>query len=167
MNDCPECQKLRDINNNLQQIIAIVKSDLASGEQRLDEFIANANDLLKKITTQAQEMGLYDSQRMKRLKELGFIGCLNDSGVTSQNYKELLGPDFPFGPIPHWIKCEDRLPEDNEYVLAFGENEIAVMQFRKTSDGRHKKVMGYFQNIERGEIIEATHWMPLPETPHE
>lgn len=28
-----------------------------------------------------------ESERMKRLKEARLIGCLNDTGVTSENYK--------------------------------------------------------------------------------
>ena len=30
------------------------------------------------------------SSRMARLKKAGLIGCLNDTGITSSNYKEII-----------------------------------------------------------------------------
>jgi len=37
---------------------------------------------------------IMESERMNRLKECELIGCLNDSGVTSENYKNFLNqPD--------------------------------------------------------------------------
>ena len=30
------------------------------------------------------------SNRMAKLKKAGFIGCLNETGVTSSNYKEII-----------------------------------------------------------------------------
>lgn len=38
-----------------------------------------------------QATGEKKSDRYIRLEELGLIGCLNDSGVTSENYKEKIG----------------------------------------------------------------------------
>ena len=90
---CPVCESYD----------AFAKS--AQGQEALCKEIER-KEALDELTAQAQEMGLYDnleSIRLKRLKELGLVGCLNDSGITSENYKEHIGA-FPFGPIPHWEK---------------------------------------------------------------
>lgn len=34
------------------------------------------------------------SRRMKRLKDAGLIGCLNDTGVDSSNYKEIIRQSY-------------------------------------------------------------------------
>jgi len=34
------------------------------------------------------------SNRMAKLKKAGLIGCLNDTGVTSNNYKEIIHGSF-------------------------------------------------------------------------
>lgn len=50
-----------------------------------------------------------------------------------------------------WIRIEDRLPEDNEFILAY--------------DPKMKKI-----NLIRGEYIRfgyASHWKSLPEAPDE
>ena len=83
---CPKCKETQETNQYLKKIIALIKGDLAYGEKKLEEFIANAKQLEKKL--------------------------------------EASTPDFPFGPIPHWVKCSERLPEQEGDYLVKTKNQI-------------------------------------------
>ena len=61
------------------------------------------------------------TRRMDRFKECGLLGCFDGTGVTSENYKEILNMDCPNcedGTIclcdtcnrTQWISMKDRLP---------------------------------------------------------
>ena len=52
-----------------------------------------------------------------------------------------------------WISVEERLPEDDETVLTWGDLQIVMM------DWRHENKWCCFGDV--------THWMPLPEPPKE
>lgn len=67
-----------------------------------------------------------------------------------------------------WIKVKDKLPKNNEYVLACDVSDIFILKFHQTTDRRHKKREGYFgsSNFEEN-FGEITHWIPLPELPEE
>ena len=69
--------------------------------------------------------------------------------------------------MSEWIKCSERMPEDGEQVLCWftplGKDKshptILYYKAEKESD-RHS----HFSPI-REDLI--THWMPLPEPPHD
>ncbi len=63
-----------------------------------------------------------------------------------------------------WIKCSDLLPNNNEWVLIYID-DIYISQFIQTSDRRHKKRSGIFENHNEDFTNCPTHWMPLPEKP--
>jgi hypothetical protein len=70
--------------------------------------------------------------------------------------------------MTQWIKCSDRLPEDNEYVLAYDGSDIYLLKFNQDSDKRHKIRNGYFRSSSEEEWFdEIKCWMPLPEPPEE
>lgn len=55
-----------------------------------------------------------------------------------------------------WIKCSDRLPENDEYVLVFNKGPCAIyINAYSTCNCRWL--------LER--CRDVTHWMPLPEFP--
>jgi len=56
-----------------------------------------------------------------------------------------------------WIKCSDRLPEDDVLVLATDGNSVGI--------GRcNWGIVEYLWIIQR-EFGKITHWQPLPEPP--
>lgn len=63
-----------------------------------------------------------------------------------------------------WIKCSERLPKNNEYVLVWDSSYIFISKFVQTTDKRHKIRSGYFED-NHGYMNIVTHWMPLPELP--
>jgi len=65
--------------------------------------------------------------------------------------------DFPFGPIPHWVKCSERLPDEGQWVLLYS-NDIYFGHL--TRDGHH-----WIADEEDWLLNEFTHWMPLPPPP--
>ena len=112
-----------------------------------------------------REEMLMDFIKRKKQECPESIACISELPQTAINVKELKmswDPAFPFGPIPHWIKCSERLPEINQRVLVYqndgvhGGNEIDIDY--RTED--------HFWN-EQGCHCDITHWMPLPELPHE
>ncbi len=64
-----------------------------------------------------------------------------------------------------WISVKTRLPEDGQKVICFGYNDIEILKFIQTTDGRHKKRSGYFEWD--NSFLDVTHWMPLPKDPEE
>lgn len=69
--------------------------------------------------------------------------------------------------IMGWIKCSDRLPQEEENVLLIDFNgDIFAGYFT----GKDKWEQPEFQTIpanEYDEVCSATHWMSLPEKPGE
>ena len=72
-------------------------------------------------------------------------------------------PDFPFGPIPHWINVDDQKPEPFKVVLLSGKGWIGYGGYRPDQDTfiMHP-IDGYTEK--KGWV---THWMPLPPPPKE
>ena len=55
-----------------------------------------------------------------------------------------------------WISVKDRLPEDKDYVvIAFGDTHGGV---------RHVDMI-HATHFHHNKTLDATHWMPLPESP--
>lgn len=61
-----------------------------------------------------------------------------------------------------WIKCSDRLPEMNRWVLCYGQNHFNLTGgFIVQSWMAHtNKDLDWFS-------VMFTHWMPLPEPPNQ
>ena len=60
-----------------------------------------------------------------------------------------------------WIKCEDKMPDNNTDCLVVDDGDVCFAHF----------IIGY-NNIpyfnstdDNGEYKNVTHWMPLPEAP--
>lgn len=76
-----------------------------------------------------------------------------------------------------WISIDDKLPENNQIVLASGKNRVLLCQFeigRKNEDGifmKNERIF-YFRRkvipimesdrITMPYFTDITHWMPLP-----
>ena len=62
--------------------------------------------------------------------------------------------NYPFGPIPNWVKCEERLPENDDLVLIW---DGSYMAFGMYLD----KVWVDKKWIKKNVIA----WMPIPKPP--
>lgn len=60
-----------------------------------------------------------------------------------------------------WISVNDRLPEEGEHVIAC-DKEKAVCEAMLSVDG--KFCWSVFWG-DWGDLMDVTHWMPLPEPP--
>ena len=58
--------------------------------------------------------------------------------------------------MTNWIKCGDRMPEENIRVLTYAEGRIEIAQ---------RDEMGWYSSELWFDFDEVTHWMPLPEPP--
>ena len=67
--------------------------------------------------------------------------------------------DAPIIPAPRWVRCEEEMPKDGEWVLVWGDGfHVPVEVFREHGawlDSQFEKFTG------------VTHWMQLPEPPQE
>jgi len=95
-----------------------------------------------------------------------------------QDWERANKPDFPFGPIPHWVKCSEHPPQKGAIYLlyqTFPEGTMFNLRanpLKRTEihigglrcDGKFVSI--YDQFSEEG-IKHITHYMPLPESPKE
>lgn len=84
--------------------------------------------------------------------------------------KELLNPipEVPFGPIPRWVKCEDRLPDFNIKILAYDNQRIYIAYRPQEQEyNEHWTVCEENDCDCNGCTGAITHWMPLPPVPIE
>ncbi len=65
----------------------------------------------------------------------------------------------------NWIKCSDRLPEEQEIVLVFVPKWHEPVSVGKRNGDRWAVVscIGSIQDVEYNQTV--THWTPLPEPP--
>ncbi|CRY10809.1 DUF551 domain-containing protein [Yersinia enterocolitica] len=67
-------------------------------------------------------------------------------------------PQFNSPEIPEgWIKCSDRMPEDD--TLCLGVDEIGVIWTMHFDDGEWRADTGHVDDL------KISHWMPLPDSP--
>lgn len=116
---------------------------------------------LEELTVQAEEMWLYGIHKPPKKLDGTF------------DMRDIPERDFPFGPIPHWIKCKERMPNEAERVFAIFQTEKGKM-YNMRADGWFKNTI-YACRIDKerfiiephGPILPATHWMPQPELPND
>jgi hypothetical protein len=63
-----------------------------------------------------------------------------------------------------WIKCSDRLPEDQSYNIVYSD-DVYIAKFIEKKDKRLKKRSGTFEVSDDYFENDITHWMPLPTPP--
>jgi hypothetical protein len=75
--------------------------------------------------------------------------------------------------VSEWIRTEDRLPADETPVIIVLGNEIRIGELRWES-ASHEDTYETFRywddpndDGQAWEWPDVTHWMPLPEKPHE
>ena len=61
-----------------------------------------------------------------------------------------------------WISLNDRRPEDNVRVLFFASGQMVLGKY---SPGLKAYIGKVYKNYAH-ELIDVTHWMPLPEPPN-
>lgn len=95
---------------------------------------------------------------LDKLKKHGLLGCLNGTGVTSENYKEYL-----YGDRMEWIEVEKRMPPKYETILfiTYDEKKKCGCYYMGQVTGNGSWVP-YGRNFGKKNV---THWMPLPQPP--
>lgn len=113
---------------------------------------------------------IYKEHLEKELPEYESFLASNSPSPDTSNEINILGLDNYYTEIrgntiylnPRWIKCSDRMPEKDSFVLALDEKKNMVVA----------EVSGYNSwycacKFCDGSYFLPTHWMPLPETPNE
>lgn len=70
--------------------------------------------------------------------------------------------------MAEWISIEDRLPEEDVFVLviAFGQIGNITLKGAYQLATYHESEGFVFSEFPQVDDIAVTHWMPLPQTPH-
>lgn len=102
------------------------------------------------------------SPRMKRLEEAGLLGCFDNTGVNSTNYKGIL--------MDKWIDIRDQLPEFDKKVLAYSLGAtLTYICFRPEENeyNEHWSICEASDCSCVGCTAPIDYWMPLPTPPEE
>ena len=100
-------------------------------------------------------------------QELGTIVVCNDCGASAKSIVDwncrpiedaLTARIAELEKAQRWIPVSKSLPEDGEFVLAWDDEIIEVLEYKNTYGGAS------FLNI-ADTTVYPTHWMPLPEPP--
>jgi hypothetical protein len=92
------------------------------------------------------------------------------SVTKNETYQAELIKAFEAGES-NWISVDERLPENENNVLAVLDNEVCIMNyFEFKENGETFKVWGYCYDGVNGDGVYddnyyPTHWMPLPKSP--
>jgi hypothetical protein len=71
--------------------------------------------------------------------------------------------------MPKWISVEDRMADEEKIALVFGRGEVSKGTLIEYLPRVHVAFTrnGEWILYDSGELVHATHWMPLPESPEE
>ena len=72
----------------------------------------------------------------------------------------------------HWVRCADKMPPENTYVLAYqvATGRIGIGRWMQRDDGKmwtfdNKTMHDSLHSNKNLSPTEFSHWMPLPEAP--
>ena len=99
----------------------------------------------------AHDIGYRDMERKVKALEADYVISNRELLILQQRIAELEAER-------RWIPVSERLPEDGEFVLAWDDEIIEVLEYKNTFGGAS------FLNI-ADTTVYPTHWMPLPEPP--
>ena len=71
--------------------------------------------------------------------------------------------------VPQWISVEERMADEEKIALVFGRGEVSKGTLIEYLPRVHVAYTrkGEWILYDSGELVHATHWMPLPEPPQE
>ena len=88
----------------------------------------------------------------------GSIQCLDLNKNAADAIEELVGKtDTLQAQMPRWISVDERLPEQNEPVIAIAKSAYTHVVIAWVIDGQWYTYNDYH--------FKVSHWMPLPEPP--
>lgn len=106
-------------------------------------------------------MRLIDADALINFIDMGHLRNPLESCYSEQDVVDML-ESRPTIEQPQWISCADRLPNDEEKVLAFTAREKAKDII---SVDTFVKGFGFFSPVDYPGKEYVTHWMPLPQPP--
>lgn len=83
-----------------------------------------------------------------------YVVSFDDALDAMEEYTDQVGPK--------WIRMEEAVPDNDNYVLVFKPNGVSIAGYSKEE--------GCFIQYWNGKMIEfvgITHWMPLPKKPEQ
>lgn len=93
-------------------------------------------------------------------EELEYVLNANNIAMGGNRLREMVAELLQRREESRWIKCSERLPENNNYVLACNFNLQTVAELLYDATGWHIPLIGnHLFNW------EVTHWQPLPASP--
>ena len=101
-------------------------------------------------------------KKIDKLKNTGLIGCMNHTGITSTNYKNVYME-------MNWIRVDEKKPPQGTYVLVavYDSRPKVHMYFRHIAERINEN---YFCACDGetvlGKCRQVTHWMPIPDSPN-
>lgn len=138
---CPTCNPYKCVIADPQ--LTLIYGCCPMCERKYEpSLISTREQALDELTAQAQEMGLYDDLEAPPGKRIANLG------------------PFPFGPIPHWIKCSDNPPPEDQWILGANSTRVEMGVYLGKEKGFTLPQYNYM-------CLEITHWMPLPLPPND
>jgi len=83
--------------------------------------------------------------------------------ITYDKLEELIAS------IPKWISVKDGLPEDCKEVIFFSVNDVGSKELMigHREKGYWTHCCMFYSTRRLTDLVAVTHWMPLPEYPHD
>lgn len=165
------------MNNDLEQFTDLELEGMAHGNNP----VANAyRELLafRMAAKQAKPIGIFNqmvfdvagSAVVFSNKEAVKAGFCSENGELTRNHQMLYTTPQPAHKEPDgWIKCSERLPDDESYVLVTNGKHTGMGAYLRDDhlEDDERWQDEHFEFINKQSKYPVTHWMPLPPNPEE
>ncbi|EKN4723994.1 DUF551 domain-containing protein [Yersinia enterocolitica] len=152
----------------VERLEEILNFDLPRHPAALEEIVALARIAL--AAKRAEPVGYLEQNHLDYLRSGSDADIWPEGGagdIPIYLTPQPNSPEIPDG----WIKCSDRMPENDEFVRIWPLPDFGVelhvgqyIKFHKEGPGWFAQVYEYNYGVEFYPIT-VTHWMPLPAAP--
>lgn len=158
----------QEIGHRIQTIKNLCNKKIGIDDATILNFLKSWEEFWDRESKMTeQEMGLYDDPKTMEQAERVWNSWPR-KWISKEEAKEIY-PDFPFGPIPHWIKCSDELPPNDLH------KEILIFnRYKETANGPlFERTFVWQANTfkHNSGCLSLNHfytwWMKIPEPPNE
>ena len=110
------------------------------------------------------------TDKIEEIMKQGLTKCSEYSLPPDIEFQFVTSVAKEISELDEWVKCSDRLPENDVFVMALkvdgGVCESSyVKHYMYGYRWESARVDDYDHIFEELEIIEVTHWQPLPQPP--